>query len=75
MSTERQAPFILNLVEPEPGKSTFVQPSGMWLASLISDNSAGQVNVPVAATLVSQLPVGLFPPVQDVNYTAIELRL
>lgn len=52
--------------------SFFVQPVGMWLSSLMSDSSAGQVNVPDAATPLSQLSVA--PLVQVVNATFIELR-
>ena len=52
--------------------STFVQPSGMWLSSLVSGNELGHVNVPDAATLYNQLPVA--PLVHSVNATSTELN-
>ena len=45
----------------------------MWLESLTSGSSAGHVNVPDAATLVSQLFVALVALVQSVNATSTEL--
>lgn len=40
---------------------TTVQPSGMWLTSYLTESSAGQVNVPEAATLDSQNIVAKLP--------------